>query len=103
MNNFITIFRESNRYLLWVLLVGIALGVANYTLGIWPTLGQSLIQQIIMSVVIGYSLIFVSIGSKSWLPNTFQEWQKYGILFLAFGLIGIVGTETEALAKRFLL
>jgi len=102
MNNFITPFQESNRYLLWIFLVGIALGIANYTLGIWPTLGQSLIQQIIMSFVIGYSLIFASISSKDWLPIDFQEWQKYGILFLIFGLIGTMGTETEALVKRFL-
>lgn len=102
MHHFITPFHESNRYLLWILLVGIALGVANYTLGIWPTLGQSLIQQIIMSFVIGYSLIFVSIGSKDWLPSNFKEWQKYGILFLIFGLIGALGTETEALVKQFL-
>lgn len=102
MNHFITPFRESNRYLLWVFLVGIALGIANYTLGIWSTLGQSLIQQVIMSFAIGYSLIFVSIGSKDWLPSTFPEWQRYGILFFAFGFIGILGTETEALVKRFL-
>ena len=47
-------FRQANQYWQGIIGIGLALGIANYSLGIWPNLGQSIVLQIIISVVIGY-------------------------------------------------
>ena len=47
-------FKIANQNLPWILLIGFALGFANYFLGLWPTLGQSLVQQVTISLVVGY-------------------------------------------------
>lgn len=47
-------FRQAKQYWLAIFGIGLALGIANYSLGVWPNLGQSIVLQIIISVVIGY-------------------------------------------------
>ncbi len=94
-------FREANQYIGWILAVGVALGIANYALGIWPTLGQSLVQQIIMSFIIGYSLLVVVSNAPIWFIKK-KLTTKYFFLFFIFVLIGLIGTEIEYMVRSFL-
>ena len=91
-------FKEANQYVIWILLVGLALGVANFSLGSWPTLGQSLVQQLLISFTIGYGLFVVVFN----LPEQITAYQKYALLFVSFVVIGVLGTEVENLTKYFL-
>jgi len=101
MNSLPLNFKEANRNIGWVLLVGIALGIANYSLGAWPTLGQSLVQQIVMSLVIGYSLLVLVSNAKLFLDKK-NPLLQYTILFSLFALIGFIGTEIEFVVRAFL-
>ena len=94
-------FKEANKYIGWVLVVGVALGIANYSLGVWPTLGQSCVQQIIMSLVIGYSLLVVVSNAPNWFAKK-KPATEYILLFCIFILIGFIGTEIENLVRSFL-
>lgn len=101
MNTVFINFKEANNYLGWIIAVGIALGIANYSLGFWPTLGQSCVQQIIMSLVIGYSLLVVVSNVPKWFANQ-QPIAEYTFLFCIFIIIGCIGTEIENLVRSFL-
>lgn len=94
-------FEEANKNLIWILAVGIALGIGNYALGIWPTLQQSLVQQVAISMVIGYGLIFIVTNSDPLFVKSITEAKKYAVLIFLFALLGIVGTEIEGLIKSY--
>ncbi|MEM1328531.1 MAG: LytTR family DNA-binding domain-containing protein [Bacteroidota bacterium] len=91
-------FKSANQYLPWVLAVGAALGVASFSLGLWATLGQALVQQLLISLVIGYGIFVVNFNVSKDLPTK----KQYLILGLLFVALGILGTEIEQLTKVFL-
>ena len=95
-------FTAANRYLWLILLIGLALGVANYALGVWDALGRSILLQVIISLAIGYPSIVLTMGGRNFFPSIHLYWQRLlvvgGILFL----IGCLATEIQALAD-FLL
>jgi hypothetical protein len=91
-------FKEANQYVPWIVAVGLALGVASFSLGFWDTLGQALVQQTLISLVIGYG-IFVALFNR---PKYLSIQQQYLFLAILFIGIGILGTEIERLAKAFL-
>ncbi len=95
-------FKQANKYLSSILLIGIALGVANFSLGFWPTLGQSLLQQVLISFIIGYSLLLVVTNASQWFSSVTSDINKYLILLACFFFIGLLGAEVESLVKSFL-
>lgn len=94
-------FKEANQNLIWIIAVGVALGVANYALGIWPTLGQSLVQQVSISLVIGYALILIASNSIAWLENDTANYKKYAVLILLFVVVGVIGSEVDEIVKAY--
>ena len=93
---------EANKHLPAILLIGMALGIANFSLGFWPTLGQSLLQQVLISLVIGYSLLIVVTNTSQLFSTTTSDSKKYLILFSCFAFVGLLGAEVESLVKCFL-
>jgi len=93
-------FKEANRYLPQIALVGIALGMGNYALGIWETLGQSLIQQLAISFVIGYLLLLIAFNFPIRLESDLSKKTEYLALITLFTLVGIVGTECDILVRN---
>ena len=91
-------FREANQYLWLIALIGLALGVANYAMGVWDTLGQSLVHQVIISFVIGYALLVVIYN----FPRQQSKIREFAMLSALFILIGIIGTEGDKLVKTIL-
>lgn len=94
-------FEKVNKHIPTILLIGIALGVANYALGVWPNLGQSLIQQIVMSFVIGYPLVVISLNYQLWFNSDSSNFKQYGVLGLLYCLIGLIGTENQELVQKY--
>ena len=101
MRTFPISFKEANRQVGWILLVGVALSFANFALGVWPTLGQSLVQQVIISLVIGYSLLLIVHNSAAYLSGNTAHYQQIGLLVLWFSLAGVIGSEVDLLVRRF--
>lgn len=95
-------FKETNQYFPLILLVGLALGTANYALGTWPSLGQSIVQQTSISIVIGYGLVLIGFNAPKWFPAGVSSYKKYGILILLFSILGIIGSETQMMVKSLL-
>lgn len=94
-------FEEANKNLVKILAVGVALGIANYALGIWPTLGQSLIQQIAISLVIGYGLILIATNYTNWFTDNTHKTTKYGLLAILFAIVGLLGSEVDGLVRNY--
>ncbi len=94
-------FKGANKNLIWIVLVGLALGFANFALGTWPTIGQSLFQHLVTSLIIGYGLLLISYNESRLFPVETNEIKKHVILLFLFMLIGIFASEVEVLIKRF--
>jgi len=94
-------FKEANQNLILIIAIGVALGVANYALGVWPTLGQSLVQQVSISLVIGYTLILIAANSLEWFTDSTSDFKKYILLIVLFGLVGIVGSEIDGIVRTY--
>ncbi len=92
-------FKAANQQLIWVLLIGVALGVANYALGAWPNLGHSMIQQCIISLVIGYSILLISFNAPQWFTKLKHPNWAYVILVILFAFVGVLGSEVQLLVE----
>lgn len=99
MKSFTLRIKETREYLLWVFLVGVALGIANYALGIWPNIWASLILQVTISMIIGLGLLLVVFNARYWLPSNISPAKRYAILVLLFALIGFIGSEVQGLVQ----
>lgn len=95
-------FAVANRYLWLILLIGLALGVANYALGVWDALGRSILLQVIISLAIGYPSILLTMGGKDFFPSITLRWQRLLVVGSILFLIGCLATEIQTLAD-FLL
>lgn len=85
-------FQFANQYLPWIFASGLALGIANYSLGVWPTLGQSIFQHVAISFVIGYGILLVIWFVESIDLNPTLQ---YLVLALLFSLFAVIGSEVE--------
>jgi len=94
-------FKGANKNLIWVVLVGLALGVANFALGAWPTIGQSLFQHLVTSLIIGYGLLFICFNEAVWFSKETSDIKKYAILLLLFIVLGVLASEIEILVRRY--
>jgi hypothetical protein len=85
-----------------ILLVGLALGLANYSLGLYESLGRSMVLQVIISLLIGYpSLVLGHNASRYWPEGTpAYRWQLW--LLPVFFLLGLLATEGQLLADHLL-
>lgn len=92
---------KANRWLPAMLLVGLALGIANFALGVWSSLGQSIALQMVISVVIGWNILWLSYYHHS-LREKASKYYRLFVLLLAFAVVGVVGTAIQALANTLL-
>lgn len=95
-------FASANRLLWLIVLIGLALGVANYSLGIWDSLGRSMLLQVIISLAIGYPSIVLATNEERLLPGSLPKWQQNLLKALVLFLVGCLGTEIQLLADYLL-
>ena len=95
-------FKEANQNLLWIILVGLGIGIANYAMGHWPNLGQSLVQHILISLFIGYFLLVICENGLLRITSTPPSILEYMILASLFGLVGFIGSEIDPLARSLI-
>ena len=96
-------FRQTNQALIYVLLTGLALGLAQFALGTWSSLGHSMLMQLTIGTVIGYGLLFLCFNQEVLIPCTWRPFSRQMLLALAFAVVGVIGTEVQALVQQTIL
>lgn len=95
-------FKSVNRYVPHILIIGVAIGTANYALHGEFNWLQWVIQSMSTSFIIGYTLVGIA-SHKSWFLSYFKPWWKlYLVLALAFFAIGALASEVEQIIKSLL-
>jgi len=86
-------FSQTNKQLPLIFLVGVLLGFANFAIGVWDSLAESLIQQVIISLAIGYGTLLVAYNSPLPPLTSLQQAKMLGLM----ALVGLLGSEIQAL------
>ncbi len=95
-------FKSVNRYVPHILVIGVAIGTANYLLHDQFNWFQWLLLSCSTSMVIGYSLISFA-SHKSWFQQKLQpEWKLYLLLAVSFFAIGVLASELEQIIKNLI-
>ncbi|WP_020567788.1 LytTR family DNA-binding domain-containing protein [Neolewinella persica] len=85
-----------------IILVGLALGLANYSLGVYESLGRSMVLQVIISLLIGYPSLVIGHNARQWWPESTPSYRQQLWLLPAFFLLGLLATEGQLLADYLL-
>ncbi len=96
-------FRQTNQALIYILLTGLALGVAQYAIGTWTHLGQAILMQLTIGTVIGYGLLFLCFNEEALIPCSWRPFSRQILLALGFAMVGVIGTEVQALVQQTIL
>ncbi|MEL7426704.1 MAG: LytTR family DNA-binding domain-containing protein [Bacteroidota bacterium] len=87
--------QQANRFLPHILLIGVGIGTANYLMNGGLNWIQWVIQSLVTSLLIGYTLVVIA-ANKAELTSYFKHsWQCYLCLLIAFFLTGVVASEVE--------
>ncbi len=92
-------FNIANRYLPHIILIGVGIGTANYIMNGDLNWIQWIIQSVVTSFLVGYTLVVIA-SNKYWL-----EWhlkvscRMYVTLFLVFFLVGAFASEVEQMIR----
>ncbi|MBW1294855.1 LytR/AlgR family response regulator transcription factor [Aquimarina litoralis] len=88
-------FKQANRFIPHILLVGIGIGTANYIINGTLNWVQWCIQSLSTSLIIGYTLVVIGLNI-SWFTAIFKSKLKvYLFIALTFFGIGVFATEVE--------
>ena len=90
---------KGNRYLPYILLVGLGIGSANYLMNEHLNWIQSVLLSLCTSFLIGYSLVTIAANKSFFEQKIKPSWKLYSVLFLAFLIIGVIATEVEHIIR----
>jgi len=89
-----------NRYIPHMVIIGLAIGTANFFLNADGSLGKVLLIQTITSIIIGYSLLTIIFNQNRISASSGAgHWIKLG---LAFAAVALVASELELLNRSVL-
>ena len=91
--------KKGNRYLPYILLVGLGIGTANYLMNDNLNWIQTVILALCTSILIGYSLVAIAANKSYFEHHIKPSWKLYALLFMAFMVIGVIATEVEHIAR----
>ena len=101
MSRSLSSYTYPNQYLPIIILIGLAIGLANYTLGLGDNLGNLLLQQSITSLVIGYGLLWLVYNQDKLFPGK-QGRSRYPYLGICFVVLSLLASELEQVNKWLL-
>ncbi len=92
-------FNTANRYLPHIILIGLGIGTANYIMNGDLNWIQWIIQSVVTSFLVGYTLVVIA-SNKYWLELHLKaSWRMYVTLFLVFFLVGAFASEVEQMIR----
>jgi len=87
--------KKANRFLPYILLVGLGIGSANFIMNGGLNWIQWAIQSLSTSFLIGYTTVIIAIN-KPWLKIKIKSiWKLYIVSFSIFLIVGFFATEVE--------
>jgi len=92
-------FKKANRFLPYIVLVGLGIGTANFIMNGGLNWIQWAIQSLSTSLLIGYTTVLIG-SNKSWLKVYIKPiWKLYALIFFIFLLAGVFATEIEHMIR----
>ncbi|NER18471.1 LytR/AlgR family response regulator transcription factor [Spongiivirga citrea] len=88
-------FKEANRFIPYIAVIGIGIGTANYLLNGDLNWVQWVIQSLSTSFIIGYSLVLIVLNKPWFLSHLKTNFKLYIFLTCAFFISGVLATEME--------
>ncbi|PIB28501.1 LytR/AlgR family response regulator transcription factor [Maribacter sp. 4G9] len=94
--------KKANRFLPYIVLVGLGIGTANFIMNGDLNWIQWAIQSLFTSFLIGYTTVLVAVN-KPWLKiNINPVWKLYIVLLSIFLIIGFFATEVEHVIRSLI-
>lgn len=90
---------RATRYLPYIILVGIGIGTANFTINGSLNWIQWSIQSVVTSLIIGYSLVVIGTNRQWFLSRISSTLLRYFLLAGIFFLLGMIATEVEHIIR----
>ncbi len=95
-------FTGVNKYIPFILLVGLGIGTTNYFIHEDLNWLQWIIQSLATSFIIGYALLLIANNKLVFRQISSTKWKLYGMLLVVFILIGVIATEVESIIKNLI-
>jgi hypothetical protein len=93
-------FSKANRFLPFLILLGIALGYAEVVMGSKYNTLQVILIHLLTSFLIGYSILILLINDKILFSKLKHVWQKYIVLLVLFIAVAIIASEIEVICRN---
>lgn len=95
-------FKEANRFLPFIVLIGLGIGTANFIMNGGLNLIQWAIQSLSTSFLIGYTTVLVA-SNKNWFKFRIKpSWKLYLLLSIGFIFVGVIATEVEHIIRSLI-
>ena len=95
-------FKKANRFLPFIVLIGLGIGTANYIMNGDMNLIQWSIQALSTSFLIGYTTVLVA-SNEPWFKLKIKpSWKLYLLLSIIFISVGVIATEVEHIIRSLI-
>ena len=95
-------FNKANRFLPYIVFVGLGIGTANLITNAGLNWIQWVIQSLSTSLLIGYTTVLIG-SNKPWFKVYLKPiWKLYVLIFLVFLLVGVLATEIEHIIRSLI-
>lgn len=96
-------FEKVNKFIPFILVLGVGLGVADYSMGSNQNVFQLILLHIVTTFIIGYALLVIVNNQDVLLSFCQASWQRYLLMVLLFMVVGLFATELELLMRSKVL
>lgn len=95
-------FKKANRFLPYIVLIGLGIGTANFIMNGGLNWIQWAIQSLSTSFFIGYTTVLVA-SNKNWFKLKIKpSWKVYILLSIGFIFAGVIATEAEHIIRSLI-
>lgn len=96
-------FGKVNRYIPFILILGVGLGIVDYTMGSKQNIFQLILIHLVTTFIIAYLMLLVVYNQDMLVIFGKSRWQKYILFILIFMIIGVFASEVEVLLRAKIL
>lgn len=95
-------FKKANRFLPYILLIGLGIGTANYIMNGELNWIQWVIQSLFTSLLIGFTTVLMATNKAFLKLKLNPVWKLYTVLFIIFLIAGFLATEVEHVMRSLI-